>query len=328
MWQKVRPYIRTLHRLMQGINGFFYDIKRYAFYSGYKEDLFDSEIRSYQMVMTYHSLEKSLSYKKRNPTSGWKAAKKVLNLLLVAKKSGTITYHDKAGKQVLDKFLSLPENKETDQAKYFFEKLQSIDFASNDNHGAFEYSLHDFYKGKLENPEDFFYSRYSLREFKDEIVSKEVIERAVQLAMKTPSVCNRQSWHIYHTDNENVKKQIITFQGGNKPFGEHVPNYIVVTTDLKGFFTGKEHYQHWIDGGLLSMTLMYTLHSLGVASCPLNWSQTPQKDKAFRKAVNIDDSHTIIMVLAVGYPDETNIVCASARRPMQEIYSELKLRTK
>jgi hypothetical protein len=41
---------------------------------------------------------------------------------------------------------------------------------------------------------------------------------------------------------------------------------------------------------------------------------------------DIKDNHTIIMVLAVGYPDENNIVCASTRRPIEEVYQELEIK--
>ncbi|MCI5137819.1 MAG: hypothetical protein D3922_05260, partial [Candidatus Electrothrix sp. AR1] len=101
---------------------------------------------------------------------------------------------------------------------------------------------------------------------------------------------------------------------------------IVVTIDLKAFFGGNEHYQHWIEGGLFSMSMMYAFHSLGVATCALNWSQFPEKDKALRKIVNIQPYHTIILMLAVGYPNQLNKVCCSARKSVDDIHSTLNLK--
>jgi hypothetical protein len=89
---------------------------------------------------------------------------------------------------------------------------------------------------------------------------------------------------------------------------------------------GQEHYQHWIDGGMFSMSVVYALHSLGVASCCLNWSQSPTNDKLLRSRLDIKDNHSIIMMLAVGLPNDNNNVCISARRPISEIYSTLKLK--
>jgi nitroreductase len=303
-----------------------YDYKRFLAYGGWQENMNDMDRRNYQQVYCYHRLEKSLSFQDRNPNSGWRDVYELLNLLNIAKQSGSIGYHDKASKQILEKFIALPENINLEQSQPIKKELKKFDFNSNDIHGAMEYSLSDFNKGRLDQPEDFFLTRYSLREFQDKTVGDEMIHRAVRLAMKTPSVCNRQAWHIYHTCNKEVKNRVLNYQNGNRSFGKNIPNLLVVTTDLKAFLSASERYQHWIDGGLLSMSLMYAFHSLGIATCALNWSQLPKNDKLLRTAVNIKPSHTIIMLLAVGYPDENNKVCVSARRPFEEIYSTLEKR--
>ena len=176
----------------------------------------------------------------------------------------------------------------------------------------------------MQSPEDFFLSRYSLREFLQKPVDLSDVKRVVSLALKTPSVCNRQGWHVYYTSEPGVIADALSHQKGNRGFGHKVPNLIIITTDLKAFMPGQEHYQHWIDGGLFSMSLIYALHSIGIASCCLNWSQSPAADKRLRKGFNIKNNHTIMMMLAFGYPDEENSVCASSRRPIEEVMTELK----
>ncbi len=319
-------FIRHIYKILTGLLGFMYDYKRFLVYGGWPKNINDMERRNYQQVYYYHGLEKSLSYKKRNPSSGWKNVYLLLKLLNIAKQSGSIGYHDKASKQILEKFIALPENINLEQSQPIKKALEEIDFHSNDIHGAMDYSLNDFNKGKLERPEDFFLTRYSLREFQDKAVNDETIHRAVKLAMKTPSVCNRQAWHVYHTNDKEIKNRVLKYQSGNRFFGEKIPNLLVITADLKGFFSVSERYQHWIDGGLLSMSLMYAFHALGIATCALNWSQSPKNDKLLRKLVKIKPEHTIIMILAIGYPDKTNKVCISARRPFEEIYSTLEKR--
>jgi nitroreductase len=323
LWKRIRPYIRIIYRFLYALKNFGYDFKRFYLYSGWKENLKDVDERSYKLAMVYHGLEKSLSYKKRKPDSGWKNAYEILNILEISNKSNTIGFHDKAGKFVLEEFINLDENINSQKSIEIRNRLKLLKFNSIFMHGYKNYSKEDFRKGLLENPENFFLSRYSLREFNDSIVSEEKIQHAIQLAMKTPSACNRQAWHIYHTSQQKIKNQILEFQSGNKPFGEKIPNLLVITSDIKAFFSAEEHYQHWIDGGMLSMSIIYALHSLGIASCPLNWSQSSEKDKKFREEINIKDNHTIIMLLAVGYPDEDNKVCISERRPIDEIYTTL-----
>ncbi|MDT0606247.1 nitroreductase family protein [Croceitalea rosinachiae] len=326
IWRKIRPLIRGGYRIFNGFNGFMYDFKRFLFYGGWVENLSDKETRNYNSVMAYHGLEKSLSYKKRNPTSGWKNAERVFARLKIANSIGEYGYHDKAAKQVLQKFLDLPPNKDLAKSKEMRLAMNKMDFESKEEHGALVYPETSFRKGILNKPEDFFFSRYSLREFNGKVVSDEYVNRAIRLAMKTPSVCNRQAWHIFHTSDKDTIQKALHYQNGNKPFGVNAPNLLIISTDLKAFFAGAEHYQHWIEGGLISMSIMYALHSLGIASCPLNWSQTPKMDKALRKVVNIKPNQTVIMMMMVGYPDDVNKVCSSTRRPLDEVLSKLELK--
>lgn len=326
MKSRVRLFLRGIYRVLTGLNGFLYDFRRFFLYGGWRENLKDTITRNYNVMMAYHGLEKSLSFKNRNPNSGWGNAERVFTRLKIAASEKEIGYHDHGAKEVLLKFLQLQANKERPRAKQMLQELKTMNFKSDDAHGSIELERDFFRKGVLKKPEDFFFSRYSLREYAPQKVEDELIERGIKLAMKTPSVCNRHAWHIYHSSERDIIDTTLKYQNGNRPFGKKVPNLLVITVDLKGFFAGAEHYQHWIDGGLVSMSLMYAFHSLGVASCPLNWCQNPKTDLALRKKIKVKKSHTVIMMMALGYADETNKVCASGRRHVNEIYSKIEVR--
>ena len=326
IWRKfIRSKVRGLYRIVEGLRGFLYDYRRFVLYGGWKEDLKETETRNYNLAMAYHGLEKSLSYKQRNPTSGWSNAERVFLRLKMANETGDFGYHDVAASQVLYKFLILPGNSEKKRATEMLSFIAQLNLVSTEDHGAIERSYEDTTLGKLENPEAFFLSRYSLREYRENgFVDEDTVRRVVKMAMKTPSVCNRQEWHVYHTKDREIMDIALSYQNGNRPFGKKIPNLFVVAIDLKAFFAGSEHYQHWIDGGLFSMSIMYALHSLGIASCPLNWSQTPKADKAIRKALDIKNNHTIMMMIGFGYPDDDNKVCSSTRRPINEVLTNLQ----
>lgn len=322
MWKKIRSF----GRVVKAFIGFYYDFKRYYLYSSWNADMNDRDIRNYHMVKLYHSLEKSLSFKDRNNESGWSVAYSVLELIKLSAKNNDYGYHDKAGLTVLKRFVSTPDNSNHQHALIIKKEIQGLSFDSEDKHGVMTYEYGDFSRGRLLDPESFFFSRYSLREFDGKKVDDQVVIRAISLAMKTPSVCNRQPWHVYHTNDDDVIKKALSYQQGNKGFGDNVKNLMIVTSDLKAFMPGQEHYQHWIDGGLFSMSLVYAFHSLGIASCCLNWSQSPGNDMKLRAAFNIREDDSVIMMLAFGYPNDENKVCVSARRPLCEIYSKLEIK--
>ncbi len=320
MWQRLRKFGRVVNAVI----GFIYDLKRFYSYSSWRADMRNKEVRSYHMIKVYHSLEKSLSFTNRDKNSGWSTAKMVMDLIMIADSTNSYGFHDKAGLAVLKKFIDHPDNSNQNGAHQIRKAIADIKWAAEDDHGVKLHKESDFFKGKLIDPEAFFFSRYSLREFKQMSVDFSLVERAISLAMKTPSVCNRQAWHVYHAVDQDVIKKALSYQQGNRGFGDKVPNLMIITTDLTAFMPGQEHYQHWIDGGLFSMSLIYALHSLGIASCCLNWSQSPNNDLKLRSAFNIRPNDTVIMMLAFGYPDEKNNVCISSRRPLQEIYTKLE----
>ena len=318
--------IRSYGRLISALNGFLYDYSRFCLFSAWRSDMKDAEQRNYNAVKIYHSLEKSMSLKNRRSGAGQSAAYLLLDVLKYAKESNDIGFHDKAALSILSRFIELDGNNKTEWSEQIRKALLVFDFFSDEVHGFQMYGLEDFREGMLENPEKFFLSRYSLREFKNEIVPEHVVKRAVALALKTPSVCNRQAWHVYHTDSKNIINVALKYQTGNKGFGDTIPNLMIIASDLKAFMSGNEHYQHWIDGGMFTMSLIYALHSLGVASCCLNWSQSPANDKLLRSFLDIKPNHTVTVMLAIGWPNEQNNVCVSARRPLDEVFSSLRLK--
>ncbi|WP_387691251.1 nitroreductase family protein [Photorhabdus sp. RM71S] len=329
---KIKSLLRPSYRFFKDrhnlITGSIYDFHRFLKYGGWKQNMYETSQRNYFSMLIYHGLEKSMSYKQRELGHGWRNAEILVTNLKIAQKTRDIDYHDKASKQILEKFISLPENINIARSKEIKAFLEQLDFTSDDEHGIKHLSLADFHKGRLENPEDFFFSRYTLREFRTKTVSDEKIEYAIKLATKTPSVCNRQHWHVYHTNDPKVRDLALELQNGNSHFGHKIPNLMIITTDLKAFYGPHERYQPWIDGGMFAMSLIYTFHSIGIASCVLNWSQLPKNDRLLRKRLNISPEHTIISYLAIGYPDKDNIVCSSKRKNYKSFIKKLESNNK
>jgi nitroreductase len=114
---------------------------------------------------------------------------------------------------------------------------------------------------------------------------------------------------------------ILAFQNGNAGFSENIPYIAVVTSDLRSFYTEHERNQPFTDGGLFSMSLMYSMHSLGIASCPLNWCNSFTTDKNFRKLNLVPDSQTVMMLIAFGYPNLDGSFAKSPRMAVDSFYT-------
>lgn len=316
--------IRKFGRLIRAAEGFLYDFLRYFRYAPWSGDLKDREVREYDTVKIYHSLEKSMSFPDRKLTAGWANARLLLKNTKIAFQSKRLGFHDKAGLEVLKTFIKLPENKGTKHSEEIIDELRQFPSYEAIGAGIKKITQNELHKGKLDDPESFFLSRYTIRDFEKSTVDEETVKRAVSLAMKAPSACNRQPCRVYHTSETDVKLLALQHQNGNRGFGHLTPNLIICTSDQLAFKPGSERNQHWIDGGMFAMNLISAFHALGIGACCLNWSIHPKQDKKFRKNFNIPPNEAIVMMIAFGKPKEKFNVCASKRRPIEEVFNNLQ----
>ena len=162
-------------------------------------------------------------------------------------------------------------------------------------------------------------SRYSIRDFSAEPVAPDLIESAARMALKTPSVCNRQPWKVHAYFDRERKQRILACQSGNRGFGDVASVILVVTAPASAFFGVGERNEPYIDGGMFSMSLVYALHSLGLASCCLNLCATDQHAAELRRAAEIADDEILIMMIAVGNMPEHFAAAQSHRKPLDEV---------
>ena len=164
----------------------------------------------------------------------------------------------------------------------------------------------------------FFESRSSVRQFADGAVSSTDIEFAARCAQKSPAVCNRQYSRLHVISDPSRIGAALEIQGGARGFSESIPNLAVITTDLRNFWGPGERMQPWTDGGLFAMSFILGLHARGVGSVCLNWSKTPEVDRAFRRVVEIPDQEVIIMLVGFGQLRDSYRVAMSPRVKLSE----------
>ena len=159
------------------------------------------------------------------------------------------------------------------------------------------------------------YSRHSIRYFQEQPPSKELLDKALELASRTPSACNRQAWHthIYFGDDAH---ELLRMQGGCNGFCDDIPCCVVVTADLKGFLQ-HELFQCYIDGGLYAQNLVNALHYVGLGSIPLSCGFANDHLLRMQKRFDIPENEVMIVIVGTGImPDEMKIAI-STRKPVQ-----------
>lgn len=300
-----------------------YDRNRFGRYSS-ADSIFNRQVHLQSWIAgDSHKIEKALSLRSPRPGFGLMVVSRLVeNLERYFVDYGTdeicVTAID-----VLKEYAKFNtshgiEDIELDKKLDGFCLLQKQDKENFQQGGTILVKRDDILRDSSLDLEGFFESRHSIRQFSDKLVPREMVERAIRLALKTPSVCNRQSWKVHAFAEPNILKKVVACQKGNAGFGEQIKTVLVVTSNTETFFSVGERNQCWIDGGMFSMSLVYALHSLGLGSICLNWSVERAADRELHRVASIPDSDAIIMLIGIGFLPETLRVAQSKRKPIKE----------
>ncbi len=287
-----------------------YDYCRYAIYSGMMNR--SKARRDFQLIKMYHTIEKSLAFRTQKENAG-KSMATNLRLYLDKNRHGCSTLSEKTAADVLQQYME----RNNMEATIKRDNKKSLG-------GALPYTARQLQQGVLEHPESFFLSRYTIRDFNDFVIDKQIIIRALDLANKTPSSCNRQPWYTYHIDNKELIRNILNIQNGARGFAHQISCLLIVTIDVRAYDTAVERYQGWIDGGMYGMSVIYALHSLGIGTCCLNWAKSIKDDMKLRRIIPIHKEHNALMMISAGIPKEELKVCRSTRAPVSSKYQYVR----
>lgn len=154
--------------------------------------------------------------------------------------------------------------------------------------------------------------RRSVRKFKDQDVSKETLEKIVELAAFAPSWKNTQTSRYIAVTDADMKQKIIDegvmgFEG-NKRIISNAPVLIVQTTvnaragyERDGSFsTSKETHWQSYDAGLAGQTFCLAAYEEGLATVIMGVFE----EEKVVEIVGVPEGQSVSALIALGYPDE------------------------
>lgn len=207
-----------------------------------------------------------------------------------------------------------------DVYKLIEKTLESIEKPSSNNLGGIKEVFADKIKTAASiDFSSFVNNRYSIRNFTSDAVDRELIVKAIQMAQRTPSVCNRQPWHIYAFTNKHEILEALKHQNGNEGFSQNIQVLLIVAGDLSSMMSSSERNEIWVDGGMFSMSLVYSLHSLGVGTCCLNLCHNASEEIKLRRQIGMHPAHSPVMMIAVGHIPQRLAVAHSQRKSVKDV---------
>ena len=311
-------------RILALIRAFAYDLRRfYRHSSAISGPVSQAKLRA-RITIDYHRIEKGLSLPNIRTGFGEAVFHRLIDSCTGYVQSYWLDRTIAVTLNVLDNYASFraatdgfPDHLNTGLTG--LKQLAANYRAVTDEGGTLEYQPARDNHGIAEHFRNLVLSRHSIRNFTGDSVSTESISRALELAARSPSVCNRQSCGAYCYYGAEEKELLLSFQNGNTGFGHLAGAVLLVVSDLSIFTSEAERYQGWIDGGMFAMSLIYALHSAGLGTCCLNWSATVSDDLDLRKAVSIRAQDNVIMMIAVGHMPDSLRVANSPRIPLSEV---------
>lgn len=166
-----------------------------------------------------------------------------------------------------------------------------------------------------------FLARRTIRKYKDMPISEEVKNKILEVALVSPSACNRRPYeYITVTNKEKLEALSKSKATGATMIGKS-PLSIVIIGD-------KTLSDVWEEDCSIAMTMMQLkAWDLGVGSC---WVQMKGRKDAngvpsediIRGIFEIPEQYGVLAVLSFGYPDEEKAVYTTKDMDFSKIHSE------
>ena len=145
-------------------------------------------------------------------------------------------------------------------------------------------------------------SRRSIRRYKQNPISSEMLEKIINAARFAPSAGNRQPWEfVVVTERERVRKIhscVRWLKASGEPGSKEKPVvYIVVLLNKKR----AKGWAAMADCAAATQNILLAAHSFGLGSC---WIGSVEREKV-AELLNLPSYFYIFSIISLGYPEES-----------------------
>lgn len=161
-------------------------------------------------------------------------------------------------------------------------------------------------------------NRWSPRSFSNKTVTKEMIELLFEAARRAPSSRNEQPWNYYyvHRSNQKVFNEFVEFLTGNNPGWAKDAQVLIVSVMKKLYdYKNRPNGKALHDTGAANMSLAIQAAEMGFQAHPMGGFD---KAKAAEYLTLDTENYEPVIMLAVGFPDETEPFSEETKQRIQQ----------
>lgn len=154
-------------------------------------------------------------------------------------------------------------------------------------------------------------SRRSIRQYKDEPISREVLDEILNLGLNAPNGKNRQAYEIRVLGQTAIDAITAAVVNDNPQLAERpgFKNIFVNAPCVICIANDKSYDMSQIDCGLLGENIILAAWARGIGSCCLGssarWIKDSPSARPYLTEMNFSEGYELLYCIALGYPDET-----------------------
>lgn len=160
--------------------------------------------------------------------------------------------------------------------------------------------------------EEVMLARRSIRQYTDQIVSTDTLERIMKCGINAPNGRNRQAYEVRIVNNpalvNEISDAVISGQTDFKQ-SEGFKNVFANASCVVFIAADTTYDMSQVDCGLLGENVMLSAWSMGIGSCcmahPVRLMKSTEACAPYIKRLNFSEGYNLLFCIAMGYPAET-----------------------
>lgn len=318
--------LRTMPILIR-LNLFFnkkYFKEHQAFIEGaykYRKSLINNKVNIYYIRRNIHRIEKGLLMQPRRDVFALRFIKETIeaveNLL-----NSSLDYSESEIKWALDVLTSYFNMVDSKDDNYIYAKKIYFRIKKKETHSMkIPYNYNNICSDlDFSNFQSLMKNRKSVRWYKDKKVDRELINKALDVALLAPSSCNRLPYrYIVCEKDKDMVREISSISAGTSGWNHNIPVIAVLIGKNSAFPNVENRHSIYVDSTLSVMPFILALECLGLSTCLINWADLPERELRMNKTLSLEKDEKVIMSIAIGYADNPSKVAYSARKKRSEI---------
>ncbi len=145
-------------------------------------------------------------------------------------------------------------------------------------------------------------TRRSIRSFRPDVISEDILHKILTAGLWAPSGCNRQAIEYLICRSMDDIQFCQRLAGEVHQFPTKAPLAIIVLVDGRNYALPTQRHMAYLEAGAAIQNMLLTAHSYGLGSCWLFWNDAGSCHAGFVERFSIQPYLLPVAMVCLGYP--------------------------